>query len=97
MGERVARDASTNTHVVALLSLSTKTCFNIPQAFPVGQLSKAHTEKLVETTKGFDLVIPIVARHTTPKGVHGQMIHQLGKNKFPDVHVSPLQIAKRAL
>ena len=60
--------------------------FDIPQAFPVGELGEGQAEELVEAGKGFDFVVAAIACDTAPKGVHGQMRHELREDKMTGVH-----------
>jgi hypothetical protein len=80
--------------VVELLSLDTKTGFDIPKTFSVGQLSKSHTEELIEATERFDLVVSIVSLHAAAKRMHGKMFYHLGEDNLSYVHDSPLKAAQ---
>ena len=66
--------------------LCTQAGFDIPQAFPVGELCKGQAEELVETGKGFDFMVTAIASDTTPEGVHGQVSHELREDKMAGVH-----------
>lgn len=66
--------------------LRTQAGFDIPQAFPVGELCEGQAQELVETGKGFDFMVTAIALHTTPKGMHRQMRHDLREDKMASVH-----------
>ena len=38
-----------------------QTSFDVSEAFPIGQLSESHAEKLVPARKVFDLVVAVVS------------------------------------
>jgi hypothetical protein len=82
IGEGVARDPATYTHMVELLALCTKADFCFSEALSVSQLRKCHAEELVEATEGFDLVISVVVFHATAKNFHRKVLHYLSKDKF---------------
>ena len=56
--QRTARDATVNIHMVQFLAMRTQARFDIAQAFPVSQLRKGQSQKLLETREGLDLVLP---------------------------------------
>ena len=87
IGQRVARDATANAHVVELALLGPKTHLDIAQALPVGQLGEGHTEKLIKAGERLDLVVAIVAPDTPTESVHRQMVHYLRENEFACVHI----------
>jgi hypothetical protein len=39
----------------------TEASLDVPEAFPIGQLSESHAEKLVPTREVFDLVVAVVS------------------------------------
>jgi 2-C-methyl-D-erythritol 4-phosphate cytidylyltransferase len=63
--------------MVELVSRSSETCLDIPQAFAVSELSKGHAEKLVPAGKAFDLVIAVVLCDAFAKFVDRKEVHQL--------------------
>jgi hypothetical protein len=60
--------------------------FDVPETFPVSQLCKGHTEELIPTRKGLDLVIAVVSLYAPVKLVRWHKVHQLSKNSSPDIH-----------
>ena len=74
--------------------LGAKTGFDISKAFSVGQLRKGHAKKLIETTEGLDLVVPIVSLDATSKGMHWKMFHYLGEDHLSYMHDLPLKAAQ---
>jgi hypothetical protein len=77
--------------VVRLALLSAQTGFDIPEAFPVGQFSKGHTEVMVEAGKLLDLEVAIVAIYALMKDVEREMLHNLRENELSGVHSSALR------
>jgi hypothetical protein len=49
----------------------TETSFDVSEAFPIGQLSKGHAEKLVPAREVFDFVVAIVTVNAFVKIVNG--------------------------
>ena len=71
MSERIAGDIPSETHVIEFPSSRTKASFDVPEAFPIGQLSEGHTEKLVPARKVFDLVLAVVSLNAFLEFVDG--------------------------
>jgi hypothetical protein len=80
--------------VVELLLLGAKTGFDVSETFSVGQLSKSHTEELIEATERFGLAVSIVSLHASAKRMHGKMFYHLGEDNLSYVHDSPLEAAQ---
>src|SRR4030095_11048438 len=59
----------------------------------IGQLSKSHAKIMVEAGKTLDLVPSAIARHTTAKRRHRQMLRDLRKHQFAQVHGCPLRVS----
>jgi len=49
-------------------------------------LGKGHTEKLVPTGKSLDRVVAVVPLDALAKFVTGEEVHQLRKDRFPEIH-----------
>ena len=90
IGQSIARNWCTNTHVVELVLLGMKTGLYISQAFPICKLSKGHAQILIETGKFFDLEIAVVTIDALMKDMKRKMLHYLRENKFSSVHSSGL-------
>ena len=86
MGQCISGDFATNSHVVEFGFRGTHTRFDIPKTFPVSQLGKGHTEELIPTGKALYFVIAVIALHALVERVGWKKIHQLGKNRFSDIH-----------
>ena len=71
MSERIARNVASKTHVIEFPLSRAQTSFDVPEAFPIGQLSESHAEKLVPARKVFDLVVAVVTLNTFLKLVNG--------------------------
>jgi len=61
--------------MVELVSRSSETCLDIPQALPIGELSECHAEKLVPAGEALDLVIAVVLYNTCAKFVDRKEFH----------------------
>jgi hypothetical protein len=68
--------------VIQLVALGTKTSLDISKTLSVGELSKSHTEVLIETTEVPYLVLASVALDAPSKSMKGKVIHHLGKHQF---------------
>jgi len=86
VGQRVARYRTAKAHVVELGGLAAQTGFDVAQALAVGQLRERHTQKLVETSEVFDLVLSVVTSDTSAESGQRQVRHHLRKYKFARVH-----------
>ena len=86
VGQRVARHHGPNTEMVKLVALGSKACLDVPQAFPIRQLSEGHTKKLIEARKRFDLALSTVPCHATTKRRQRKMLRQLCENQRSLVH-----------
>src|SRR5512139_1302567 len=71
MSQRIARDVASETHVIEFPLSRAQTSFDVPETFPIGQLSESHAEKLVPTREVFDLVVAVVTLNTFLKLVNG--------------------------
>ena len=71
MSQSIARDMSSEAHVIEFPLSRTETCLDVSEAFPIGQLSKGHAEELVPARKVFDLVVAVVSLNTFLKFVNG--------------------------
>ena len=76
--------------MIELVLLGSQACLDVPQALPVGQLGKGHTEILVEAGKLLDLEVAAVAIDTLMKNMERQMLHNLRENELAGVHGLPL-------
>ena len=86
VGECVAGNPAPDANMIKLRTLCTQAGFDVVQAFPIGQLTKGHTQVLVETVECLQLVISPVSLDTLQERVKGEMVEQLGKNEFARVH-----------
>jgi len=60
MSQGIAGDLASKTHMIEFPLSRTETSFDVSEAFPIGQLSKGHAEKLVPAREVFDFVVAIV-------------------------------------
>ena len=70
MSQSVAGDVASKAHMVELPLSRTEACFDVSEAFPIGELSKGHAEKLVPARKVFDLVVAVVTLNAFVKFVN---------------------------
>lgn len=79
VGQVAAGDVSLDPHVVQLVFPGLEAGFDVPQTFPVGELSKSQAQELIPAGRRPHSVVGVVSLHTAVKGHIGQMIDQLGK------------------
>ena len=63
-----------------------KTSFDVSKAFSVGQLSKSHTEEVIETRKSSETILALITSYTFVEFVSRQEIHELREDDPPTVH-----------
>jgi hypothetical protein len=63
-----------------------KTGFDISKAFSIGQLSKSHTEELIEAGESSETTLTSITSHTFVEFVSWQEIHELREDDAPTVH-----------
>ena len=71
VGQGIARDISSEAHVIEFPLSRTQTCLDVSETFPIGQLSKGHAEELAPARKAFDLVVAVVSLNAFLKFVNG--------------------------
>src|SRR6266581_4367837 len=81
--------------MVELILTRAQTGFNIAEAFPKGELTKGHAQKLIPAGEGFHFVVSVVASHTATKLLWMDQISELGEDKFSGMH--PESLAKNLL
>jgi len=75
IGQGIAGNVPTDTHMVELVSRSSEACLDIPQALPIGELCEGHAEKLVPVGEALDLVIAVVSNNAFAKFVDRKEFH----------------------
>jgi len=86
LGQSASRYPASYAEMVELLSAGPKAGFNIPEAFSVGQLSEGHAEILVHAGKAACMIVAPVPVNAFAEFVHRQIVHDLRKDRFPDIH-----------
>ena len=81
--------------MIELVLLRSKACFDIPQALPVSQLSKSHTEILVEAGELLDFEVATVATDALMKNMERKMLHHLRESKCAGVQSLTLRTLLR--
>lgn len=89
MGKGIAGDLSPDAQVIKSGLGCPQADLDIPEAFSVGELSECHAEVLVPAGKADHLVIAVVSIDAFSELVCGNKVHQLGKDRFPGIHVLP--------
>ena len=88
IGQGAARDATADTQVIELGRVRTQARFDVAQALAKGELRKGHAQKLIQVRERQRRIATRVLRHTAPKRVQRQMLHQLSKHQLPRMHRS---------
>src|ERR1700738_2810644 len=86
LGQCVACDLATNADVIQFGLHGVQTDFDVAQAGSVGQLSKGHTQELIEARKLAGAIVASVFADAAVEIALGQEGHQLRKQKRPGVH-----------
>ena len=86
IGQRAVGDVTADARVIESRAQDAQTGLDVAQTFAAGQLSKGHAQELVPTGKTADLVVALVAIHTTSEFVSGDKIHQLREDSFSSIH-----------
>ena len=86
--------AAAKPHVVELGLHHAKTGLDVAQAFAVGELRKRHRQELVETAEGLHAVVAAVSRHALAEFRQRQMVHQLGKHRPANIHMSTPKVSR---
>ena len=84
--ERGADDLSTESQMVPLVALRTKTDDDVPQTFSVGELSERESKKLVPTGELLRPIRAFVSSDTLIELITNHMIHDLRKDVFSLMH-----------
>ena len=87
--QRVARNLAPEAHMIELGLLSTKTSFDIAEAFAISELSKGQTEELIPAGEIFDVAIALVPIDANLKLVGGKEVHELRENGSAKIHLLP--------
>src|SRR5690606_13949881 len=88
VGEGVARNASSNAHVVELAALRPQADLDIAQTLPVSHLCKGHAQKLIQAAERFELALPFVTLHAPTECVHRHVTDHLREDKLSRIHRS---------
>ena len=97
VGERGARNSTSETHVIELGLLSAQTGFDVAQTGAIGELSKSQTEELIPAREIFDVTIALVAIDAKLKLVARNELHELSENRLAEVHrLPPKQSGKQS-
>ena len=71
VSQGIAGDLASKTHMIEFSLSRAETSLDVSEAFPIGQLSKGHAEKLVPAREVFDFVVAIVMMNAFVKIVNG--------------------------
>src|SRR5450631_2051164 len=71
-------------------------CFDVAEAFSVGQLCEGHCQELVPTREALVLVIARIATHAFLELITGKVTDDLRENRVAEIHLSLSAIAVNA-
>jgi hypothetical protein len=57
--------------MIKFLLVAPEAGLDVSEAFPISELGKSHTEELIPTRKGFDLVVALISFDALPELVAG--------------------------
>lgn len=86
--QRSARDSAAQTHVVELRLLSPQTGFYYREDFRDRSVVQRPDRKLIQAGKTLDLVVALIAVHTTAKFWKRKKVHKLRKNRSSGIHLA---------
>ena len=86
IGQSVAGDLPSDPQMIKSGLRGPKAGFDISQTLSVGELGERHTEKLVPAGEADHLAIAAVSIDAFAKLVCRDKVHQLGKDRFPEIH-----------
>ncbi len=89
MGKGIAGDLSPDAQVIKSGLGCPQADLDISQAFAISKLSECHSEVLVPAREADHLVIAVVSIDAFSELVRGDKVHQLGKDRFPEIHALP--------
>src|SRR6267154_1408654 len=96
VGQRGARYATAESHVIQLAAHRPKASLDIAKAFTISQLSERHRQILIAAREASQMSITAIARDTLLKLVGGQMIHQLSEDSLTKIHPSLSEMPPRS-
>ena len=82
----VARNTSSNTHVIKFVALRSQTYFNIPQTRSISKLGKGHKTVLFRTAESFDVFAAAIMGNASMENGPKKMIYDLEKNEIAGKH-----------
>ena len=85
-GQSIASDYAAKAQMVKFGFDGVQTGFNITEAVSVGELSKSHTEELIEAGEVPSTIISFVLADAAVEIAFRQVIHELGEEILPGVH-----------
>ena len=86
IGQSVAGDFPADPQMVQSGPRCPEAGFDISQTLSKGELGKRHTEILIPAGEADHLAIAAVPIDAFAKLVCGDKVHQLGKDRFPEIH-----------
>src|SRR6266436_2198576 len=79
-------DRAAETHVIELAADRAKACFNVTQAFAIGQLGKDHRQELIPARKRSQVLIAVITSDTFLKFFVWYVVDELRENGPAKVH-----------
>ena len=81
VGEIIAQNSASNTHVIKLGGLRAQARFDVPQTRPISELSERHASILIKASECIDVSIAIIPRDTLLENRSWQMLYDI--QRFP--------------
>ncbi len=91
-GQSVPGNIPSDAGMVEFGLHGTEACFDISEAFPIGDLCESHAEKLIETGKSPGSVIASIPPHATVEFAFWQEVHQLREYDSSCMHRPSLSV-----
>ena len=89
VGKGISGDLPPNAKVIKYGFDCPQADLYVSEAFAKGKLGECHAEELVPAREADHFVIAVVSLDAFSELVCGDKVHQLGKDRFPGIHVPP--------
>ena len=88
IGQRRTGYGVADAHVIELGRLRRQAGFDVAQTLAIGELSKSQNAEVFGARQGSDAVVAAIAGDDAMKGLPWQEVHDLGEQRFANVHRS---------
>ena len=86
IGQGAVGNVPADAEVIELILARAQAGFNVPEAFPKGELAKSHAEKLIPAGEAFDFIIALITADAAAELLGVNEVGDLGKNHFSGMH-----------